>query len=439
MENPIKAEIEEAKNEIRETKAGLREARNDIVSQVKDGPVENIEQIRKNLKCNIENGINFEKYATEYKPQSGMTRLKRVAIALRWTCCVLKWGSAAAVLINLAISVVMIFSPEVGEWMLDKYILNKFIDTFNYIPGVSKLSDNMMVSIQAFIGALIMAAAYFMLGLVDNVMDDMIRSEQPFNRQAGLKLRHIPVFTLLLMFWNPWMGIFVFLVSVVISAVFDYGIYLAEQNEKTSEIQENVILSLAEITEARSGQTGQHVKRVAEYSYLISLEMGYSKTAAENIKYASMMHDVGKISVPLEILEKPGKLTDEEFAIIKTHTTEGERLLHNANGEIMRLSKAIALEHHERWDGRGYPDGKKGKEIVDVARIVSVADVYDALTSARSYKDAWTPGDAYEEIVKCSGTQFDPEVVEAFKRCYTDMMVVRENFADGPVRQLDEE
>ena len=142
------------------------------------------------------------------------------------------------------------------------------------------------------------------------------------------------------------------------------------------------------------------------------------------------MHDVGKLLIPSEILEKPGKLTDEEYATIKKHTTYGGQLLDHVEGDVMELSKTIALQHHERADGKGYPQGLSDEEISLAGRIVAVADVYDALTSRRSYKDAWDDKLAYDEIVKGKGTQFDAKVVEAFQASYDRINAVRKQYAD---------
>ena len=222
-----------------------------------------------------------------------------------------------------------------------------------------------------------------------------------------------------------------FLLMRFFSLIFEYGAYLQDKAEETSRIQEEVIVSLAEITENKSEQTGQHIRRVSEYSRILARQMGFAEEAAENLRLASTMHDLGKLMIPSEILEKPGRLTDEEFAEIKKHPGYGEHLLHNVEGDTMTLPAPVALEHHERYDGKGYPNGEAGEEISLEGRIVAVADVYDALTSRRSYKDAWDPKAAYDEIVRCSGTQFDPKVVEAFVAAYDQI--------DAARRHADEE
>jgi len=135
--------------------------------------------------------------------------------------------------------------------------------------------------------------------------------------------------------------------------------------------------------------------------------------------------------IPSEILEKPGRLTDEEYATIKTHTTYGGKLLDHVEGEEMQLSRTIALQHHERYDGKGYPNNLSGEAISLEGRIVAVADVYDALTSKRSYKEKWEESRAYDEIVKGRGTQFDPKVVDAFIAAHDKILEVQKNFADN--------
>lgn len=208
---------------------------------------------------------------------------------------------------------------------------------------------------------------------------------------------------------------------------------LYEKNSELSDdmikTQEQLILSFAEITESKSGQTGKHVKRVSEYSKVLGEALGLSKDETEILRMASMMHDIGKLNIPPEILEKPGKLTSEEFDVIKTHVTEGEKLLHNYPGKVMSQAKTIALEHHEKWNGKGYL-GKKGGNIDFASRIVAVADVYDALVSKRSYKEAMDEKRAYDIIVGDSGEHFDPYVVEAFVNNYDKIIEVLRKHPD---------
>ena len=200
-------------------------------------------------------------------------------------------------------------------------------------------------------------------------------------------------------------------------------------NDEMKRTQEELILAFAEITESKSGQTGQHVKRVSEYSKVLGEALGLSAEETEILRTASMMHDIGKLTISSDILEKPGKLTDEEFKIIKTHVTAGERLLHKSPGRIMSAARLIALEHHEKWNGTGYL--KKSKTDIDFySRTVAVADVYDALVSKRSYKDAFSERRAYDIIVSEKGSHFDPDVVDAFIRSYDKILDVLKSHPD---------
>ena len=226
------------------------------------------------------------------------------------------------------------------------------------------------------------------------------------------------------------MAIILFIMLRLFAVLVEYGAYLQKKADETNRIQEEIIVSFAEITENKSGQTGQHIRRVAEYSKIIAKELGMTDEQVQLIGLASTMHDVGKLIIPPEILDKPGRLTDEEFAIIKTHTTYGAALLSRVEGDVMQLSRTIALEHHERIDGKGYPLGKEGRATSPESRIVAVADVYDALTSRRSYKKPWDPQDAFNEIVKNAGTQFDINVIEAFKSAYDKIEEARQRYAD---------
>lgn len=205
---------------------------------------------------------------------------------------------------------------------------------------------------------------------------------------------------------------------------------LAEKNDELYSEQEILVTSLAEMIEAQSQETGQHVKRVAEYTRILCEALGMSDEEVWEVSNAAALHDVGKIMVPQEIINKPGKLTDEEFEIIKTHVMYGKKLLEKSNGELMQVSADIAFHHHERYDGKGYM-GVKGDDINLYARCVSVADVFDALVSKRPYKKAWDPADAKNEIISQRGRQFDPAIVDLFEKNFDRFMEVLKKYPDS--------
>jgi putative two-component system response regulator len=176
----------------------------------------------------------------------------------------------------------------------------------------------------------------------------------------------------------------------------------------------DTIQRLVRAAEFKDEDTADHIVRMSRYSAMIAEKLGFEKEDVQNILYAAPMHDVGKIGIPDKILMKPGKLTKKEFDKIKTHTSIGAKILADSHAEILKLAEAIALTHHERWDGKGYPNGLKDGEIPIVGRIVSIADVFDALTSKRPYKDPFTVDEACNIIKKERGEQFDPYLVDLF-------------------------
>ncbi|HEX4566786.1 MAG TPA: HD domain-containing phosphohydrolase [Vicinamibacterales bacterium] len=186
-----------------------------------------------------------------------------------------------------------------------------------------------------------------------------------------------------------------------------------ERTRALEEAQIEIVARLAVAAEFRDDNTGQHTQRVGQMSALLATELGLPDSQVALLRRAAELHDVGKIGVPDSILMKMGKLTDEEFAIVKTHTTIGARILSGGKFPLLRLAEEIAFTHHERWDGSGYA-GIRGAEIALAGRIVTVADVFDALTQQRPYKPAWPVGDAIAEIDRQRGRQFDPGVVDAF-------------------------
>ncbi len=194
------------------------------------------------------------------------------------------------------------------------------------------------------------------------------------------------------------------------------------QSSKINELNRGMLETLATAIEFRNGESGEHVRRIQDITeYLLlntPLGKGLDNEAISNISLAAVMHDVGKIAIPDSILGKPGRLTPEEFEIMKTHTLQGATLLENIsllhdNGAYA-YAYDIARHHHERWDGRGYPDGLKGDEITIWAQIVSIADVYDALTSERCYKAAYTPDKAVDMIKNGECGVFNPELLKYF-------------------------
>lgn len=205
---------------------------------------------------------------------------------------------------------------------------------------------------------------------------------------------------------------------------------LVQKNDELLSEQEGVITSLSQMIESQSRETGMHVRRVAEYTKILCRHLGYDDETVWQVGTAAMMHDAGKILIPHEILEKPGRLTEEEFAVVKKHTVYGKKLLENSAGDLMQLSAQIAYEHHERYDGKGYA-GMQGEDISVFARCVSVADVFDALVSWRPYKEAWTPEAARAEIVAQAGKQFDPKVVAIFDENFEEFRAVFEKYPDS--------
>ncbi|MFB9752861.1 HD domain-containing phosphohydrolase [Paenibacillus hodogayensis] len=202
---------------------------------------------------------------------------------------------------------------------------------------------------------------------------------------------------------------------------------LAQEIEET---QREIIFTMGEIGESRSKETGNHVKRVAEYSYLLALGLGIPQAEADILKMASPMHDIGKVAIPDSVLEKPGKLTDEEFDIMKTHTEIGYNLLKNSNRRILKTAAIVAEQHHEKWNGKGYPRGLKGEEIHIHGRITAIADVFDALASDRVYKKAWELDRILNLFKEERGEHFDPAVVDVFFEQLPNILKIRDRFSD---------
>ena len=209
------------------------------------------------------------------------------------------------------------------------------------------------------------------------------------------------------------------------------GIHQIESlSDEIINTQKEIIYTMGEIAETRSKETGNHVKRVAEYSKILALKLGLSLEEAEMLKLASPMHDIGKVGIPDEILNKPGKLTPEEFEIMKTHAQMGYDMLKHSNKPILQAASIVAKEHHEKYNGKGYPRGLKGEDIHIFARITAVADVFDALGSDRIYKKAWEDKKIFELFNSEKGEHFDPKVIDAFFDSLNQINTIREKFKD---------
>ena len=201
--------------------------------------------------------------------------------------------------------------------------------------------------------------------------------------------------------------------------------------EKTQEISDNqlkVVQRLGRAAEYKDNETGMHVIRMSHYTYVLALATGMSAKDAETLKIAAPMHDVGKIGIPDSILQKQGKLDDDEWQIMLTHAEIGAQILGDDGSEMLNIARIIALSHHEKWDGSGYPYGLQGEAIPKVGRIVAIADVFDALTSVRPYKEAWSVDEAIQLLKDESGLHFDPTLVSLFIDSLDEILAIKRQF-----------
>ncbi|MEI7013574.1 response regulator [Leptospira licerasiae] len=202
------------------------------------------------------------------------------------------------------------------------------------------------------------------------------------------------------------------------------------RNDELKETRLQIIQRLGLAAEYKDNETGLHVIRMSHYSQTLAKALGHSEEIAEKILHASPMHDIGKIGIPDRILQKPGKLDPEEWEIMKTHPTIGAEIIGDHDSSLLQMAKSIALNHHEKWDGSGYPNGIKGDTIPIEARIVTIADVFDALTTERPYKKAWSIEDAVNHIRKGAGSHFDPGLVPIFLNLMPELLEIRERWAE---------
>ncbi len=218
----------------------------------------------------------------------------------------------------------------------------------------------------------------------------------------------------------------------------DRAAWLADEvrraTQRLVEQARETIVCLAKAAEHRDPETGAHILRMSHYSALIARRLGLSADQQDLLLAAAPMHDIGKVGTPDMILLKPGPLTAQEFAVMKQHTRIGWEVLRANNSPLLQKAAEIAHTHHERWDGRGYPQGLAGEAIPLFGRIVAVADVFDALTSVRPYKEAWTIEAARQYLEEESGRHFDPACVDAFLGDWPEVLAIRERFVDEALR-----
>ncbi|WP_022850549.1 HD-GYP domain-containing protein [Limisalsivibrio acetivorans] len=206
------------------------------------------------------------------------------------------------------------------------------------------------------------------------------------------------------------------------------AVMMQQEIEKT---QKEIIFTMAEAGEMRSKETGNHVKRVAEYSKLLALGYGLSEEEAEMLRMASPMHDIGKIAIPDSVLLKPGKLDADEWVIMKSHTEIGHRMLSHSERPILKTAAVVAYEHHEKWNGKGYPRGLKGDDIHIFGRITAIADVFDALGSDRVYKKAWDLDRILSLFKEEKGEHFDPGLIDVLFEELDKILEIRDKYRDN--------
>lgn len=203
-----------------------------------------------------------------------------------------------------------------------------------------------------------------------------------------------------------------------------------ELSKEIEETQREVVFTMGAIGERRSEETGNHVKRVAEYSYLLAKHYGLPETECEMLKQASPMHDIGKVAIADSVLNKPGLFNEEERKIMETHAQLGYDMLKHSNRSLLKAASIVAYEHHEKYDGTGYPNKTKGEDIHIYGRITALADVFDALGSDRVYKKAWGNEQIFQFFKDERGKHFDPNLIDIFFENLNDFLKIRDQLKD---------
>jgi response regulator RpfG family c-di-GMP phosphodiesterase len=219
-------------------------------------------------------------------------------------------------------------------------------------------------------------------------------------------------------------------VDEIESKIEDGLIEITNLNHEIENTQKEVVFTMGSIGESRSKETGNHVKRVAEYSKLLALYYGLDEKEAELLKQASPMHDIGKVAIPDSILNKPGRFNDSERKIMDTHATFGYEMLKHSDRALLKTAAIVAYEHHEKWDGTGYPRGLSGENIHIYGRITALADVFDALGSDRCYKKAWDDEKIFNLFKEERAKHFDPRLIDIFFEHLDEFLKIRDSLKD---------
>jgi response regulator RpfG family c-di-GMP phosphodiesterase len=319
------------------------------------------------------------------------------------------------------LSVILLYTGIKKECFLYKlFDINKRFSMQNYYRSLLPLHNPSAVFIFDAKDKCVFknSAAQEVFGSVESLIDLTTNNkESSFSREIGEKTYQINTV-------NAKNEGFVLAYSSDISE----SIELAKEIEHT---QKEVIYAMGEIGETRSKETGNHVKRVTEYSYLLANLYQLSESEALRLKMASPMHDIGKVGISDAILKKEGKLDEDEFRTMKTHAKLGYNMLKKSNKPILQAAAIVAHEHHEKWDGSGYPRGISGEDIHIFGRITAVADVFDALGSKRVYKEAWELEDILTLFREQKGKHFDPTLVDLFFANLDQFIAIRDRYKDS--------
>lgn len=203
-----------------------------------------------------------------------------------------------------------------------------------------------------------------------------------------------------------------------------------QQTQDIHDTRLKIIHRLGRAAEFKDDNTGLHVIRMSHYAQVLGIAAGMSETMADMLLDAAPMHDIGKIGIPDAILQKPGRLDEQEWAIMQTHAQIGEEIIGKDDSELLTMARIVAISHHERWDGSGYPNALAGEDIPMVGRIVAIADVFDALTSVRPYKDSWSVDDTVAYLQQQAGKQFEPKLVSLFIENLDEIVTIKERLSD---------